>query len=288
MWSPKSFGSGRGKSQHTSAETHCPFHISQLSSRLLEIAEESSPFPKRWHPHLITLYLVQPFNILVPSWHFSRKAKKDESGLLFLPQKETHHCAETTWKRGADTGAQLLSVLCHYIFCESVPLLSKHDGNKLSALTRDCMRINFPTSDCSFLTQLTSCSMEDPLQCHKSPLLRDLLCLDPFPFSCPPTLLLRALSVLSPPVLANLNFSNLVLPWLSFCIRSATSPFLFPDGNSILARAFCLYFLKPRGKDGIVTCQDTCPNPSLCKSVPEPFCFNLLFFGAQGSAHSLY
>lgn len=152
MWSPKSFGSGRGKSQHTSAETHCPFYISQLSSRLLETAEkESSPFFRRWHPHLITLYLMQPFNILAPSWHFSRKAKKDESGLLFLPRKETHPCAETTWKRGAGTGAQLLSVLCHYIFCESLPLLSKHDGNKLSALTRDCMRINFPTRDCSFI-----------------------------------------------------------------------------------------------------------------------------------------
>lgn len=177
-------------------------------------------------------------------------------------------------------------------FCESVPPLPKHDGNKLSALTRDCMKINFPTSDRSFahsfLAQLTNCSMEAPLQCHKSPLLPDLLCLAPFPCSCPPTLPLRALSLLSPAVLANFNFSNLVLPCLSLCIHIATSPFLLPDGNSILARAFCLYFLKPLGKDGIVTCQDTCPNPSLCKSVPEPFCFNLLFFGAQGSAHSLY
>lgn len=29
-------------------------------------------------------------------------------------------------------------------------------------------------------------------------------------------------------------------------------------------------------------------SPSLCKSVLEPFCFNLLLFRAQGSAHSLY
>lgn len=36
-------------------------------------------------------------------------------------------------------------------FCESVPPLPKHDGNKLSALTRDCMKINFPTSDRSFI-----------------------------------------------------------------------------------------------------------------------------------------
>lgn len=79
----------------------------------------------------------------------------------------------------------------------------------------------------SFLTQLTNCSLEAALNCHNSSFLTGLLCLEPFPFPCPPTLLLWALSLFSSPVHTTLNFSNLFPSRLPLHIHIVTSPPFF-------------------------------------------------------------
>lgn len=108
------------------AETHCSIHTSQVPGNFCEIAAEgSTPVPRKWHPHLRALYFMQPFNMLVSSWHFSRKAK-DEIGQLFLLLKETLHYTGKIRQRGAGTGALLPSVPYHHMFGESVPSLSAY------------------------------------------------------------------------------------------------------------------------------------------------------------------
>ena len=167
-------------------------------------------------------------------------------------------------------GALLLSMLHRYIFGGSVPSLWKYpcaalergDGKKLLGLARDHVRVSYPTRECSFIlnpvNQPLFGSISQPPQLILPPKRAVPWVL---PLFLPPTLLLWALSVFSSPMLVTLNFTSFSPPLLSLHIHTVTSPFLFPDGNSVLARALChnkCCFLKTRGKDGIITCQDTC------------------------------
>lgn len=205
---------------------------------------------------------------LTRSWPFSRKAE-DETGLLFLPLKETLHYAGKAEELGAGTSTCTCWVH-RYIFGRSAPSLSKHpcaalergDGKKLLGLARDHVRVSVPTSDRSFILNPVNWpllgSISQPPQ-----LILPRKCAVPWalPLFLPPNLVLWALSLFSSPMLLTLNFANFSPPLLPLHIHTVTSPLLFPDGNSVPARAFChnkRCFLKPCGKDGIITCQDTC------------------------------
>lgn len=136
----------------------------------------------------------------------------------------------------------------------------------------------------SFLTHLTVCSLEASFNCPNS---RAVVSLESFPFSrlplyfcehyhCSPLQCLWRQTSLSFLVFFFYSIS-ILLPSL-FLMKTVSWPELLSQ-KALFSEA--LWERWDQYMPGHVL------SPSLCKSVLEPFCFNLLLFRAQGSAHSL-
>lgn len=133
---------------------------------------------------------------LICSWHFSRKAK-DETGLLFLPLKETLHYTAKAEDHGAGT---ITSTCCHRC-CTTIFLVGRFllSQNIFVLLWKEEKERRFqdwegimwglvipPGITRSFLTQLTGCSLEATTPTHPSSQMCCPSSPSPFPASRSP------------------------------------------------------------------------------------------------------